>query len=98
MILITDMFIAFLYVLLGLGDVQFDLRAYLHAGASVVAQAIYLTYVQKTGVEKEISALSVLHLNSINCIPFMLCYTLISGNLQKSMSFPYLESESFLVS
>ena len=66
--------------------------------SSVVAQSIYLTYVQKTGIESGVSALSVLHLNSINCIPFMLAYTVLSGNIVRAINFPGNKDSHFVVS
>ena len=75
----------------GLGDLKFHLVGYLDALSSVIAQATYLTYVQKTGLEKGVSALSVLHLNSINCIPLMFSYSLMNGSLVKALHFPFDE-------
>lgn len=64
---------------------------YLDALSSVIAQATYLTYVQKTGLEKGVSALSVLHLNSINCIPLMFSYSLMNGSLAEALHFRFNE-------
>ena len=77
---------------------EFDLAAYIFAISSVFAQAIYLTYVQKTGVESGVSALSVLHLNSINCIPFLFAYSTLSGNLVKAFYFQGNSDPQFVVS
>ena len=77
---------------------KFDLTAYISAISSVVAQSIYLTYVQKTGVESGVSALSVLHLNSINCMPFLFAYSTLSGNLVRAFNFPGNSDPQFVVS
>eukprot|EP00794_Sanderia_malayensis_P017675 gene17675-19437_t len=83
-------------VITGLGDVRFNAFAYICALSSVAAQALYLTYVQKTGVESGVSALSVLHLNSINCIPFLIGYCVLSGDLVKAIKFPSNNDPSFV--
>ena len=81
----------------GIGDVKFDLLAYVFAISSVIAQSIYLTYVQKTGVESGVSALSVLHLNSINCIPFLFAFSTLSGNLTRAFYFERNSDSQFVV-
>ncbi|XP_065655152.1 uncharacterized protein LOC100197493 isoform X2 [Hydra vulgaris] len=85
-------------VLAGLGDLKFHFSSYCNGLLSVVAQATYLTYVQKTGVEDNTSALSVLHINSINCIPMMLIYTTINGKLLESFSFTGFKNENDRIS
>ena len=77
---------------------EFHLIAYVCALSSVVAQATYLTYVQKSGLESEETALSVLHLNSINCIPFIFAYTVLTGDLVKAFNFPGNKDPQFVVS
>ena len=86
------------YLFSGLGDVKFELSAYVFAIASVIAQSVYLTYVQKTGVESGVSALSVLHLNSINCIPFLFAFSTLSGNLVSAFNFQGNSDPHFVVS
>ena len=86
-----------IYVFLGFGDLQFRPYGYAEAILSVLAQSVYLTYVQKTGVEKNVSALSVLHLNSINCILPLLIYTFWNGNLKNAVLFEGFYENSFRV-
>ncbi|XP_065052070.1 uncharacterized protein LOC135681493 isoform X2 [Rhopilema esculentum] len=95
-IVISVLFIVTGCVLTGFGDVKFDFYAYICAVSSVVAQSIYLTYVQKTGIESGVSALSVLHLNSINCIPFMLAYAVLSGNIVRAIHFSGNKDSQFV--
>lgn len=83
-------------IITGLGDVEFRPWSYVMALSSVVAQSIYLTYVQKTGAESGFSALSVLHLNSINCIPFLFAFTALSGNLVRAIHFPSNKDPQFV--
>jgi len=84
-------------LLTGLGEVKIDLSAYIFAISSVIAQSIYLTYVQKTGVESGVSALSVLHLNSINCMPFLFAYSSLSGNLTTAIYFDGNSNPQFVM-
>jgi len=84
-------------LLLGAGDLQFHLYGYIDAILSVLAQSLYLTYVQKTGVEENVSTLSVLHLNSINCILPLLGYTMFNGNLLSAVRFEGFLNTSFSV-
>ncbi|XP_057303238.1 uncharacterized protein LOC130640731 [Hydractinia symbiolongicarpus] len=81
----------------GIGDLSFQVIGYSNAILSVLAQSVYLTFVQKTGLEKGGSALSVLHLNSINCIPMLLLFTALNGHLVKGFQFPGFSQIGFLV-
>lgn len=58
-------------IVAGFGDLEFSALAYIYALLSVVCQSFYLTYIQKTGVEKGFCTLTVLHTNSVNCIPLL---------------------------
>ncbi|KAK3754619.1 hypothetical protein QZH41_020545, partial [Actinostola sp. cb2023] len=89
LMIVTGCFIA------GLGDLQFSLDAYVCALASVVSQAIYLTYVQKSGVDEGLSALAVLHLNSINCIPILFVYVAMSREIMMSLHYTGYKSSGF---
>ena len=86
-----------IFCIIGFGDLQFRPYGYAEAICSVLAQSVYLTYVQKTGVEKNVSALSVLHLNSINCILPLFAYTLWNGNLKNAVLFEGFYESSFRV-
>jgi len=81
----------------GFGDLRFTYLGYFEAIASFIAQSIYLTYVQKTGVEKNVSALYVTYINSINCVPLLLIETVANGNLLKSIEFPGFYETSFVI-
>lgn len=90
--------IVFGTVTTGFGDLQFRFYGYLEAILSVLAQSVYLTYVQKSGIEKSGSALSVLHLNSINCILPLFAYTMWNGNLMNAFSFKGFHYTNFRIS
>ncbi|XP_028402898.1 UDP-galactose/UDP-glucose transporter 7-like [Dendronephthya gigantea] len=79
----------------GFGDISFHIGGYLAAIMSVFSQAFYLVFVQKTGVETGHSTLDVLHLNSINCIPLLIIYTLYNGQLVNSINSIEVTSKGF---
>ena len=81
----------------GIGDLEFSVSAYIFALLSVVCQSFYLTYIQKTGVEKGLSTLTVLHTNCINCIPLLLIYTVCSKELLSAFRFGGYIDPSFQV-
>lgn len=74
-------------VIAGFGDLEFSPSAYVFALLSVVCQSFYLTYIQKTGIEKGLSTLTVLHTNCINCIPLLLLYTVLNKELMTALRF-----------
>lgn len=65
----------------GAGDLEFDLRAYLLAGLSVVAQAGYLTLVQRDFERDELGPLTMLHLNAWNTVLPLASLSLLLGEL-----------------
>ena len=82
----------------GIGDLQFSSDAYICALASVLCQAFYLTFIQKTNIEEGLSTVAVLHLNSINCIPIMFVYVILTREIQQTTSFTGYKSAGFEVS
>lgn len=82
----------------GLGDLSFHLGGYVCAVISVLSQACYLVYVQKTGVEAGLSTFGVLHLNSINCVPILAIYTIMNNQLMNSFNHVRTTANGFLVS
>ena len=71
----------------GFGDLEFSLYAYIFALLSVISQSFYLTYIQKTGMEKGLSTVTVLYTNSVNCIPILLVFTLCNKELLAALRF-----------
>ncbi|XP_031556699.1 UDP-galactose/UDP-glucose transporter 7-like [Actinia tenebrosa] len=82
-------------VIAGVGDLKFSTDAYICALASVFCQAFYLTFIQKTNVEEGLSTIAVLHLNSINCIPIMFVYVIMTREIQQTTSFAGYKSAGF---
>ena len=62
-----------------LGDLQFDLHAYTMGGLSVMAQAAYLTLVQRTSELHHRSTLEMLHVNGFNTLPIFLTVSMVTG-------------------
>lgn len=82
-------------IIAGFGDLEFSAPAYISALLSVVSQSFYLTYIQKTGVEKGFSTLTVLHTNSVNCVPLLLVYTLLNEELLAALKFDGFDTVAF---
>ncbi|PIK61878.1 hypothetical protein BSL78_01209 [Apostichopus japonicus] len=74
-------------IIAGFGDLDFSLAAYLCGLVSIFSQGLYLTYVQKLGIEKQLTALELLYVNSINCIPLFLLYILLSWEFVDAVNF-----------
>ena len=87
-----------LFLLLGFGDLEFSALSYIYALASVVCQSFYLTYIQKTGVEKGFCTLTVLHTNCVNCIPVLFLYTIFNNELLAAFRFDGYDTLAFQVS
>jgi len=66
-----------------LGDFQFDLHAYTMGGLSVLAQAAYLTLVQRTSEQHHRSTVEMLHVNSFNTLPIFLTVSMVVGEPAK---------------
>jgi len=73
--------ICFGTLIMGFGDLMFNAEAYFYGLGSVISQALYLTYVEKSGCDKDLDTMTVLYANSINCIPILLAMSLINGDL-----------------
>lgn len=80
------------------GDLNFDAHAYSFGVVSVVSNAAYLTTLQKTGMEKNLGAISIAYINSINCMPVMTLVLFINGDISKIAAYPHWNSSAFLLS
>lgn len=70
-------------VLMGFGDLSSKRSGYVLGAGSVISQALYLTYVERSGCAKGFDTLSVLYLNSVNCLPLMFLVALFLGELDQ---------------
>lgn len=62
-----------------LGDFQFDAHAYTMGSLSVLAQAGYLTLVQKCSEFQHRSTVEMLHVNAFNTLPIFLTVSMVIG-------------------
>lgn len=74
----------------GFGDMDFSMKAYLSGVVSIFSQGLYLTFVQKLSIEKQHSALDILYINSVNCLPLFLIHAAVSREIQFAIQ--YLQS------
>lgn len=71
------------------GDLDFDIKSYTFGVCSVLSQSLYLLTLQRMGAEQQLGAyntasaktLTILYVNSVNCLPIVLIVTYMSGEL-----------------
>lgn len=85
-------------IIAGMGDLTFDLVAYILAFLSCFAQAAYLIFVAKSGAETGINNFGLLFYNSLLAIPFVLFFVFFFGELEQVINYPHLLETDFLVS
>jgi len=68
-------------VLTGLGDLRFDAHAYTVGVIATISQALYLTYIQKNGVQEGLKSYQVLYISCINCFPMFLFMSVLMGEI-----------------
>lgn len=98
---VTINYVTYLKLLIfsGLGDLEFDSKAYKYGAISILVQGLYLTLAQKC--LEHMSALQVLYISSYNTTPFYVIVCLLletegitlyehfSGNLKDFLIFKY---------
>ena len=80
------------------GDLNFHWHSYILGMASVVTQSLYLLTLQKTGIEKNIGAISLVYINSINCMPVMTIMCFLAGDISAVAKYPHWGDPWFLTS
>ncbi|XP_072165654.1 uncharacterized protein [Diadema setosum] len=73
-------------VIAGFGDLSFEPRAYLCGISSIFLQGVYLTMVERLKLKDDMSTNGILFVNSLNCIPFLLIYSLCTLELRDCAS------------
>jgi len=95
----TSVFIiTFGTIFAAMGDLNFHWYSYILGITSVITQALYLTTLQKTGVEKNIGSISLVYVNAINCMPIMCIVCFVSGDIQAITAYPNWSNPWFLLS
>lgn len=80
------------------GDLNFHWHSYLLGVSSVFTQALYLLTLQKTGIEKNIGPLSLVYVNSINCMPVMTLLCFAAGDISAIARYPHWHEPKFMCS
>lgn len=83
-------------VIAGIGDLTFNLWAYLACTASVFAQAFYLTLVQRCA-EGDFSTTEIMYLNSYNCFPILLALTFVNSELNELVNYKFYTNTGFII-
>ncbi|KAK3586702.1 hypothetical protein CHS0354_039174 [Potamilus streckersoni] len=83
-------------VLTGLGDLEFNAKAYIFGGLSNISQSLYLLLIQRSAHGK-MSTIETLQLNSINTLPFLTVAMISMGEVEKAMSYTKYNEISFIV-
>jgi len=87
------------------GDLDFDVKSYSFGICSVLSQSLYLLTLQRMGAEQQLGAyntasaktLTILYVNSVNCVPIVFLVVLMSGEFHSLMSeYPHWHEPGFL--
>ncbi|KAG6423427.1 hypothetical protein SASPL_113823 [Salvia splendens] len=81
----------------GSRDLSFDSYSYLVVFLSNFTTAIYLATIARIGKSSGLNSFGLMWCNGILCAPVLLLWTLFRGDLEMTISFPYLLSPGFLV-
>ncbi|XP_042059954.1 UDP-N-acetylglucosamine transporter UGNT1-like isoform X1 [Salvia splendens] len=80
----------------GSRDLSFDSYSYLVVFLSNFTTAIYLATIARIGKSSGLNSFGLMWCNGILCAPVLLLWTLFRGDLEMTISFPYLLSPGFL--
>ncbi|KAK9269272.1 hypothetical protein L1049_001042 [Liquidambar formosana] len=79
----------------GVQDLSFDFYGYAVVFVSNICTAIYLAYIARVGKSSGLNSFGLMWCNGIICGPLLLFWTLVRGDLEVTMTFPYLFSPGF---
>jgi len=90
-----------------IGDLDFDFKSYAFGAASVLSQSLYLLTLQKMGSENQLgsynpnakaaNAMTILYVNSVNCLPIISVLVILSGELTLMQGYPHWHEPGFIV-
>ena len=82
-------------------------QSYAFGAASVLSQSLYLLTLQKMGSENQLdsynpnakaaNAMTILYVNSINCLPVTAIVVVLSGELHQMQSYGKWHEPSFII-
>ncbi|CAH9084151.1 unnamed protein product [Cuscuta epithymum] len=81
----------------GARDLSFDFYGYLAVFIANITTAIYLATIARMGKSSGLNSFGLMWCNGVVCVPFLLIWTLVRGDLGETLNFPYLLSPGFLV-
>ncbi|KAL3646043.1 UDP-N-acetylglucosamine transporter ugnt1 [Castilleja foliolosa] len=81
----------------GARDLSFDSYGYFVVFLSNITTAIYLATIARIGKSSGLNSFGLMWCNGILCGPVLFVWTLVRGDLEMTMNFPYLFSLGFLM-
>ncbi|WZZ03123.1 UDP-N-acetylglucosamine transporter UGNT1-like [Brassica napus] len=84
-------------IIAGIRDLSFDAYGYGLVFTANICTATYLALIARTGKSTGLNTFGLMWCNGIICIPFLLFWTNIKGELKAMLSFPHLYSLNFQV-
>ncbi|XP_020688266.2 UDP-N-acetylglucosamine transporter UGNT1 [Dendrobium catenatum] len=79
----------------GARDLSFDTYGYAIVFLSNITTAIYLATISRIGKSSGLNTFGLMWCNGLVCTPILLFWTLVRGDLELTISFPYLYSTGF---
>ncbi|KAF3598017.1 hypothetical protein DY000_02027756 [Brassica cretica] len=80
----------------GARDLSFDFYGYGVVFLANITTAIYLATIARIGKSSGLNSFGLMWCNGIICGPILMIWTFMSGDLEKTISFPYLFSPGFM--
>ncbi|XP_042486191.1 UDP-N-acetylglucosamine transporter UGNT1-like [Macadamia integrifolia] len=81
--------------IVGARDLSFDSFAYAIVFIANIATAIYLATIACLGKSSGLNSFGLMWCNGIICVPVLLFWTFVRGDLEMTMTFPHLYSPGF---
>lgn len=79
----------------GSRDLSFDTYGYAVVFVSNITTAIYLATIARIGKSSGLNTFGLMWCNGLVCTPILVFWTLVRGDLELTISFPYLFSAGF---
>lgn len=79
----------------GARDLSFDAYGYTIVFMANICTAVYLASIARIGKSSGLNSFGLMWCNGIICLPVLLLWTLLSGDLEVTLNFPHLYSTGF---